>query len=320
MHLKLNKISTDYIIIKIFINRKIDIYLMTVFRIENRVVSFLIVLAVYILALFVAAIVFKLTSSMHFLLSTFLADIAATIVVWLAGVLFDNSSVYDPYWSVAPIVILPFWVIVRGNLFSAVDILFLAAVTVWGIRLTLNWAIRWKGMHHQDWRYTMLKKKSPRLWFFTNLLGINLMPTVIVFAALTPAYFGVGQEKKFNFFTGIYFAICMCAVLVQAISDRQMELFKKDRSNKDKYIDRGLWRYSRHPNYFGEILFWWGIWLMQMSVASRIWVTVTGPVLVTLLFIFVSIPMMEKHLLASIPAYSNYRRRVSMLKPMPRKK
>lgn len=293
---------------------------MTGFKIKNRPASFIIILAVYILAFFSGLAVFKLSSDMHLLISAFLADIAATIIVWLSGLLFDNSSIYDPYWSVAPLVILLFWIMTGTDSLSIVDILFLTAVTVWGIRLTLNWAIRWKGLHHQDWRYTMLKKKSPRLWFFTNLVGINLMPTVIVFAALTPAYFGVRQEVKFNLFTGIYFAVCIGAVLVQAISDRQMELFKRDRSNKNKYIDRGLWRYSRHPNYFGEILFWWGIWLMQMSVAPRIWITVAGPVLVTLLFIFVSIPMMEKHLLASIPAYSNYRRRVSMLKPIPRRR
>ena len=293
---------------------------MTRFRIKNRMASFLIVLAVYILAFFVGLLVFKLSSNMHLLVSTFLADIVATFIVWIFGILFGNSSIYDPYWSVAPLIILPCWIIIKGTSFSVINILFLVAIIVWGIQLTLNWAIRWKGLHHQDWRYTMLKKKSPRLWFFTNLMGINLMPTVIVFIALTPAYFGIGQERPLNFFTGIWFAVCIGAVLVQTISDRQMDLFKKDRSNKNKYIDQGIWRYSRHPNYFGEISFWWGIWLMQMGTAPQIWATVTGPILVTLLFIFVSIPMMEKHILTSIPTYSRYQKQVSVLKPMPRKR
>lgn len=292
---------------------------MTGFRIKNRTLSFLIVLAVYIIAFLSGLLVFKLSSNMHLLISTFLADIAATFVVWGSGLLFSNSSVYDPYWSMAPLVLLPCWVIIKVVSFSAVDILFLVAVFIWGIRLTLNWAARWKGLHHQDWRYTMLKKKSPRLWFLTNLMGINLMPTVIVFAALTPAYFGIGQEKPLNFYTCIWFALCMGSVLVEYISDRQMDLFKRDRTNKNKYIDRGLWRYSRHPNYLGEISFWWGMWLMQMGVSPQAWVTVTGPILVTLLFIFVSIPMIEKHILASIPAYSLYVRQVSVLKLMPRR-
>ena len=238
---------------------------------------------------------------MHLLISTFLADIAATFIVWIFGILFGNSSMYDPYWSVAPLIIVLCWIIIKVAQLTAIDILFLVAITVWGIRLTLNWAIRWKGLHSQDWRYTMLKKKSPRLWFLTNLIGINLMPTVIVFGALTSAYFGIGQERQLNFFTGIWFIVCLGAVLVQTISDRYMDLFKKNRSNKNEYIDKG-------------------IWLMQTGTTPRIWVTVTGPILITLLFIFVSIPMMEKHLQTSIPVYSHYQKQISMLMPMPRKK
>jgi steroid 5-alpha reductase family enzyme len=292
---------------------------MTGFRIKNRTVSFLIILAVYALAIFTAVIVFKLSSGMHLLMSTFLADIAATLVVWVSGVVFSNSSIYDPYWSVAPLVILLYWVISSEISLTAVNILFIAAAAIWGIRLTLNWAIRWKGLYHQDWRYTMFKKNSPRLWFFTNLVGINLMPTIIVFLALIPAYFGVVQQAELNFFSALSFSVCMAAVLIESVSDRQMDGFKRDRENKNKYIDRGLWRYSRHPNYFGEILFWWGIWLMQISVAPNIWVTVAGPVMVTLLFVFISIPLMEKHMVSSRPVYMEYCQKVPMLWPMTRK-
>lgn len=293
---------------------------MTRFRIKNRMTSYFIVLVVYILAFSAGLLIFKLSSDMHVLISTLLADIAATLIVWGFGILFANSSIYDPYWSVAPLIILPCWIMIKGVSFSVIDILFIIAIVIWGIRLTLNWAIRWKGLQHQDWRYTMLREKSPRLWFFTNLFGINLMPTVIVFIALTPVYFGIGQERPLNFYISIWFAICMGAVLVQTISDRQMDLFKKNRSNKNQYIDQGLWRYSRHPNYLGEISFWWGIWLMQIGVATQKWATVIGPILITLLFIFVSIPMMEKHILASKPTYSRYQKQISVLKLMPRKR
>jgi len=289
---------------------------MTGFRIKNRTLSFLIVSAVYILAFAVGFYVFILSSNMHILISTLLADISATLVVWSFGILFANSSIYDPYWSIAPLVILSLWIIIKGISFSVVDILFMIAIAIWGIRLTLNWATRWKGLHHQDWRYTMLKEKSPRLWFFTNLVGINLMPTIIVFVALIPVYFGVVQQGELNFFLALSFSVCMAAVLIESISDRQMDRFKRDRENKNKYIDRGLWRYSRHPNYFGEILFWWGIWLMQISVAPHIWITVAGPLMVTLLFVFISIPLMEKHMVLSRPVYIKYRQKVPMLWPM----
>jgi len=293
---------------------------MTRFRIRNRTISFLIVLAIYIFAFAIGLLVLKLSSGMNMLISTLLADVAATLVVWVFGMLFVNSSVYDPYWSVAPLAILSIWIISKEISYSVTDILFIIAITIWGIRLTVNWATRWKGLQHQDWRYTILKEKSPRLWFFTNLFGINLMPTVTVFIALTPVYFGIGQEKPLSIITGFGFAICIYAVLIQTISDIQMDLFRKNSSNKNKYIDQGLWKYSRHPNYLGEISFWWGIWLMQMGAAPKTWATVAGSVLVTLLFIFVSIPMMEKHILASKPAYANYQKQVSVLKFILRKR
>jgi len=289
-------------------------------RIKNRTASLLIVLAIYILAIFSGLLVIRLTPDMHPLVSMFLADVAATIIVWGFGVFFGNSSVYDPYWSIAPLVILPYWIMIKADSISAVEILFLAAVFIWGIRLTLNWIIRWKGLQHQDWRYSMLKEKSPRLWFFTNLVGINLVPTIVVFTALIPAYYGIGQEKPLNIYTCIWFVFCIGSVLIEYIADRQIGQFKKDSDDKGKHIDRGLWRYSRHPNYLGEISFWWGIWLMQVGVSTQPWATVTGPILLSLLFIFISIPMMEKHVLASAPSYRNYMETVSVLTFMPRKK
>ena len=143
-------------------------------RIKSRITSFLLILAIYALAFFIGLFVFNLFNNMHVLVSFFLADIAATLVVWGFGILFANSSVYDPYWSVTPIVILAFWMIIKGRSITITDILFLVAIIVWAVRLTLNWAIRWKGLNHQDWRYVMLKEKSPRLWFLTNLTGINV--------------------------------------------------------------------------------------------------------------------------------------------------
>ncbi|MCJ7472471.1 MAG: DUF1295 domain-containing protein [Actinobacteria bacterium] len=290
------------------------------YKIKNRSISLLIVLAIYIIAFFAGLLVFKLSSDLHVLISTFLADIVATIIVWGFGILFLNSSTYDPYWSIVPVIIVPFWIMTNGVSLSVTDILFISVIAIWGVRLTLNWIMRWRGLQQQDWRYTMLKEKSPRLWFLTNLFGINLMPTIIVFIALIPVYFGIGQAGSLKFPTIFGFIICIGAILIQGISDKQMDLFKKESSNKDKYIDRGLWRYSRHPNYLGEVSFWWGIWLMQMGTTPKIWITVSGPILMTLLFVFISVPMMEKHILVSKPSYIRYQKQVSMLKFLPRKR
>jgi steroid 5-alpha reductase family enzyme len=281
--------------------------------INKKILSFFIVFAVYALAFLVWFLIYAVSKyKINILLITFIADAAATLIVWGAGLLFKNSSVYDPYWSVAPAVIVPFWIILKKTGLSAAVILMLAVLIIWAARLTLNWALRWKGLKHEDWRYLMLKEKSPRTWFLTNLVGINLMPTAIVFLALIPVYYSIGFEGRINYIIITGFIISAAAVIIQTISDAQMDLFRKSYSGN---IDKGLWRHSRHPNYFGEVMLWWGLWIIQMGINPQKWITVAGPVVMTLLFVFISIPMMEKHIIESKPDYLMYKKQVSMLIP-----
>ncbi len=283
--------------------------------IKLRLSSFVLIIMVYVAAFTVAVLCYNLFKETGVLPATLLADITATLVVWAFGMLFHNSSLYDPYWSIAPLVIFPCWMLINGSSLKTADYIYLIAVCIWGIRLTYNWAIRWHGVKHQDWRYTMFKSKSPRLWFITNLFGINLMPTFMVFLGMIPAYFGIFSNNSTGFFAWFGFVVCMGAAMIQSVSDKQMDFFKKRSSSYGNYIDEGLWCYSRHPNYFGEISFWWGIWIIQMGIAPEHWETILGPVFITMLFVFISIPMMEKHILESRPGYKQYRARVSMLIP-----
>lgn len=281
--------------------------------INKKILSFFIVFAIYALAFLAGFLIYAVSKyKINILLITFIADAAATLVVWAAGLIFKNSSVYDPYWSVAPAVICPFWIILKKTELSAAVILMLAVLIIWAARLTLNWALRWKGLKHEDWRYLMLKEKSPSTWFLTNLVGINLIPTAIVFSVLIPVYYSIGFAGRIDFLIIIGFIISAAAVIIQTISDAQMDIFRKSDSGN---IDIGLWRYSRHPNYFGEVIFWWGLWIMQMGINPQKWITVAGPVVMTLLFIFISIPMMEKHIIESKPDYLIYKKQVSMLMP-----
>src|SRR5665811_438369 len=125
---------------------------MTLLKIKTRSASFIIVLGVYILSFFISFLVFNLFNNIHILLSTLLADIAATLVVWAFGIIFGNASLYDPYWSVAPLIIIPFWIVYVGVTFSLFEILLFSAIFLWSIRLTANWAKRWRGLAHEDWR------------------------------------------------------------------------------------------------------------------------------------------------------------------------
>ena len=283
----------------------------------SKGISLLIVLLVYAAAFFAGLLVYRLLTDP--LLAFFLADIAATLFVWLLGLFFRNASMYDPYWSVAPPVLFVCFAAVSGY-FGAAGAVYMAVFLIWGVRLTRNWVIGWRGMAHQDWRYTMLHEQCPPLWFLTNLFGINLVPTFFVFAALVPAYMVTLQPVAVTAVTLIGAAVSLAAVALQIVSDAQLRRYRQLAENAGKSIDTGLWKYSRHPNYLGEVSFWWGVWIIQFSVLPQLWWTIAGPVLMTLMFLFISIPMMEKRLLASRADYADYRRRTSALLLLPPRK
>jgi steroid 5-alpha reductase family enzyme len=158
----------------------------------------------------------------------------------------------------------------------------------------------------------MLKEKNPKLWFVSNLFGINMMPTVLVYLGMIPAYYFIQSNADISLYNVIGFIICMASVTMQLISDTQMARHRAKKSGTN--IESGLWAYSRHPNYFGEVMFWWGLFIMTIGLAAP-FVCIAGAVAITLLFIFISIPMMERHVEAKISGYSEYKAQVSMLVP-----
>ena len=284
-------------------------------KLYTKTGSLILVVLVYTVAFFVAAAIFFTFRNTGVLIATLLADVAATLFVWGTGLIFKNASLYDPYWSIVPVLVIPFWVIIKGSQVGILDILLITAVTIWGIRLTLNWIVGWSGLAHQDWRYTMLKEKNPDIWFITNLGGINMMPTIFVFLGMVPAYYMINNSQRINIISVLGFLICLMAVILQFVSDRQMAIFRSNKNNRGNCISSGLWKYSRHPNYLGEISLWWGIWIMLMGSSPGYWITVIGPVAMTILFVFISIPMMEKYVLQKRPAYAEYKKAVPMLIP-----
>lgn len=247
-----------------------------------------------------------------------IADVVATLVVFAFSAAFRNASLYDPYWSVAPIAIVAYWTILAGDDGVLVrQALVMGVVAFWGTRLTTNWAIGWGGLDHEDWRYLQLRQRTGILYPLVNLFGIHLMPTVLVFAALWPAYLAVSSPTPLGVLDGLAFAIAAGATVLEATADKQLHAFQARNPPAHVYIDEGLWRWSRHPNYLGEVLFWWGIWLFAVSVGPMNALTCVGALAIALLFRFVSIPLMERRLLLRRPTYADQIGRVPMLFPRP---
>jgi steroid 5-alpha reductase family enzyme len=288
-------------------------------KVYSRGTSFLICLITYIFAFIAAYITVAFSEGTYnTLITALLADIVATVVVYLFSVYFKNASLYDAYWSVAPPVIAIYW-FQHGTL-GFFQLMIIVAISIWAIRLTWNWAKGWSGLQHQDWRYTQLQQQNPKTYWLVNLTGIHLFPTIIVFLGMLPVCYSMQQpDTVVSSIFWIGFAICVVATAIEYLADEEMRFFKRY-AKPGSYIDKGLWKYSRHPNYFGEICFWLGLWVMQLALTFEPWYSVVGVILMILLFVFISIPLMEKKNLKSKPGYNKYIIEVSMLVPWFRKK
>lgn len=280
--------------------------------------SILLVAAVYAIAFLVVYIVFPLLSFSQTMVRLFIADVTATVVIFIFSLIFSNSSVYDPYWSVAPPVIAVYLVIVSPGANTCRQIVISALVLFWSIRLTLNWLRGWQGLRHQDWRYTSIAEKSGKWYWTVSFLGIHFMPTLFVFLGCLPLWYSLSSARSFNIFDGLAALFTVSAILYEWIADEQLYRFRKS-DQRGTFIRSGLWRYSRHPNYLGEISFWGGIFLFVLSSSGfksfwGYW-TVIGLISMIVLFTLISIPLMEKRNKERKPGYQGYAGEVPALLP-----
>lgn len=189
-------------------------------------------------------------------------------------------------------------------------------VSIWGLRLAWHIHTRNKGMA-EDYRYLAWRKEWGKWFYLRSYLQVYLLqgfflflivfPVVLIHDNLGTALGVLDMLGVLVWFFGFYF---------EAIGDAQLARFIKNPSNKGTLMQSGLWAYTRHPNYFGEVTQWWGLWLVALSVQNGVF-GIIGPLTITFLILKVSgIPMLEKKM-AENPDFAEYKRRVSMFLPLP---
>ncbi|WP_395658445.1 DUF1295 domain-containing protein [Nocardioides sp.] len=248
------------------------------------------------------------------------ADVIATLVVFAFSQLYRNSSFYDPYWSVLPpLLALYWWSQATPDVNQVRSWLVIGVITVWAVRLTGNWVYTWSGLHHEDWRYGMLREnRSKPQAFLVDLFGIHLVPTFSVFLGMVPVYIAVTRPgRPVGWLDVVAVVVGLGAVGLELAADIQMHRFARTRV-PGQVLDTGLWGWSRHPNYFGEITFWFALAIFGLATSpSDWWWIFGGAVAMLVLFLAASIPMMEKRSLERRPTYQDVIDRVPMLVPRP---
>jgi len=253
-------------------------------------------------------------------LDTLIADVLATVVVFVFSRAFGNSSFYDAYWSVVPPVMLFYWWSQSG-VHQLRCWLISAVVLLWAVRLTANWLYSFPGLHHEDWRYPMFRERAGRWEFIVDLATIHLIPTLIVFAGMLPVYVAVTRPgADIGWLTVVATVLGLAAVALELAADVQLHRFvgQKAEGREDDVMDRGLWSWSRHPNYFGEFSFWVALALFGIAAApSDAWWLSLGALAMLGMFLGGSIPMMETRSLERRPGYQDVIDRVSRFVPRP---
>ncbi|MCQ2427977.1 MAG: DUF1295 domain-containing protein [Clostridia bacterium] len=253
------------------------------------------------------------------LLHLFVFDIVATVVIYIFSCIIHNASLYDAYWSLTPFVMLLPVVIGRYDRLSVFAIVFFAVFSVWSWRLTGNWIVTFGGTDWIDWRYRMYHDRFPALYPVINFFGIQMMPTLLVFAGMIPAIIAL-DGGKMTALSLIGDAVLLAGVSLEFFADRDVHAFLEENRGRMTVCDRGLWGHSRHPNYLGEITVWFGVYIACTASNPSNFFAFPGCLLMIFLFEVISIPMMEKRQLSRRPDYAGYRKRVSRLILLPERK
>ncbi len=254
------------------------------------------------------------------MLQFFIADLVMTVVVFAFSLLKKNSSAYDAYWSVIPFYFVLLWAFDSIGQWEAAHYLTAFSISFWSWRLTHNWYRSWSGWDHEDWRYVNFRNQFGKHFQWINFSAIHLYPTLIVFLSMTGLFYlydSTAQELNLLIILGNIIAIV--GTLFEFFADNTLY---KERNNplrqKGTSIRKGLWKYSRNPNYLGEILFWLGLAVVGIGAEAPYW-TLLGSIGMFAMFVFASIPMKEKRLLKTRTDFEKYKKSVSMLIPLPPK-
>lgn len=251
------------------------------------------------------------------LLSTSAVTLAAVLLLWLVSVARRDASVVDPFWGPGFVIIATTAYLV-GEGFEPRRLLVVAMVAIWGLRLGLHLLTR--NLHEgEDRRYRAMRDHWGASFWWVSLgtvfllqgvlMWIISMPIQVVAAASGPPAFTPGDALGATLWAiGMFF---------ETVGDWQLRRFKADPTNKGKVFDRGLWAYTRHPNYFGDAMVWWGVFTVATSVPGGWW-TVFGPVLMTFFLVSVSgVAMLERDIAERRPEYRAYIERTSAFIPWP---
>lgn len=243
---------------------------------------------------------------------------ALMVVLWLVSLRLRDASLVDIFWGLGFVVIA--WTSVAlAEAPSTRGWMSAGLVTIWGVRLAAHLARRNLG-HGEDFRYRRMREAWGPRFPLVSLGTVFLLQAVLMWIVSWPVqavHIG-GAGVPLNSLDGLGVVLWTAGLTIETMADAQLARFKRRPDSRRRVMDEGLWRYSRHPNYFGDFLVWWG--LGCLSAAAGAWWALAGPVVMTVLLLRVSgVALLESTIAERRPAYRAYAARTSAFFPRPPK-
>ncbi|MBP6060810.1 MAG: DUF1295 domain-containing protein [Candidatus Pacebacteria bacterium] len=235
---------------------------------------------------------------------------------FLFSLIKKRNDVADVAWGLG-FVLLSWTSFFISDNFGSREILVNILVSVWGLRLAWHIHARNKGKT-EDYRYLAWREEWGKWFYLRSYFQVYILQGMFMFLIVSPVLWmnKMGGSLQIVDFVGVL--VWLTGFYFEVVGDAELARFIKDPANKGHLMQTGLWAYTRHPNYFGEVTQWWGVWLMACSVPQG-FLTIIGPLTITFLILKVSgIPMLEKKM-AENPEFIEYKKRVSVFFPLPRK-
>ena len=238
--------------------------------------------------------------------------IAAALVTWLLSLYKHDVSIVDSLWALM-FVMIAYYTAMATDHWGARSVLALVLVSLWGLRLAIY--ITWRNWgHDEDHRYQAIRARNQPNFAFKSLYLIFCLQAVLAWLISLPLHAAIVGDGAVGVLDGVGALLWLIGFAFEAGGDWQLARFKANPENRGKVMDRGFWRYTRHPNYFGDFAVWWGLYLIAASAGG--WWSCVGPVLMSVLLMRVSgVTLLEKDIGERRPQYAQYIKRTNAFFP-----
>ncbi|MBN1368722.1 MAG: DUF1295 domain-containing protein [Dehalococcoidaceae bacterium] len=236
-------------------------------------------------------------------------------LLFLVALIRRDNSIADIGWGVGFIVVALSVLLIKGDC-TARQILLTVLIFMWGLRLSgrilkRNWG------RGEDFRYRKWRNEWGKFFLLRSYLQVFLLQGLFMWLISLPVIItGSSANSGLAWLDYAGLSVWLIGFVFESVGDWQLDRFLSNKDNKGKILDNGLWRYSRHPNYFGEVMMWWGIWIISLTQTWG-WAGIIGPITITVLIVFVSgIPLLERAM-SNNPDFREYAKKTSVFFPLP---